>query len=91
MTAAGRHQDWEMRSRRFIRDNFSCRPDGCGARSGEPCLNYTGRRGRYGEPVTDVHAARWRKFSAWARGELRPETPADRRTLRAARRDQETR
>lgn len=59
--------------RPFIRRNFTCSPGGCGARPGEPCLNYTGRRGRYGEPVEDVHAARWRKFRAWARGEQQTE------------------
>lgn len=80
-----------MRTRRFIRENWGCRPDGCGARPGEPCLNYTGRHGNYGEPVTDVHAARWRKFAAWARGELLPEIPAVRKLPIDRKKDQETR
>jgi hypothetical protein len=57
-----------------MRAHFSCQPGGCGARPGESCLNYTGRGGRYGEPVTDVHAARWRKFRAWTRAETGLET-----------------
>jgi hypothetical protein len=57
-----------------MRAHFACDPGGCGARPGEPCLNYTGRGGRYGEPVEDVHAARLRKFRAWTRAEQQLES-----------------
>jgi hypothetical protein len=60
-----------MRRRTFMRRHFSCDPGGCGAKPGEPCRAYVQKPGKTtGSVLSDVHSARWRKFGAWARGEL---------------------
>lgn len=65
--------------RSYARSVAPCAPGGCGARIGEPCRAYrdTVRHGpASGEPVTDIHAARWRAFRAWLADPGRHAQPA---------------
>lgn len=65
-------------TRTFIRDHFECRPGGCGAQPGEPCVAYRATRWSdppVGRPSTNVHAPRWRAYHAWLADQNRRQDP----------------